>query len=272
MSENEGPLAQPESKKAGDEFDFASSTQPAPRLKRRNLKPKAEPAPSAPAASAPTPGPSPASSHATPAGSTVRPAPTGTGHLYYSTAPRPEKEPMKTTPTTSTPNGSAAPISSTRPATAFRPTTVSDYRSNVERQSREQKSMGNVLAILVYCLIGLFVIATSLAGYGAYVISQQLHQQSVTVAQLDDRFASENQVLTNQLKTTMDTVALEQSDLLKQQELILQQQNTINKLMAANDAAMSAIRDERSDRADEEAGLRARINRLQNELHDAYRP
>ena len=42
--------------------------------------------------------------------------------------------------------------------------------------------------------------------------------------------------------------------------------------MAGNDATMAALRDERSERADEEASLRARMNRLQNELHDAYRP
>ena len=81
-----------------------------------------------------------------------------------------------------------------------------------------------------------------------------------------------NRVLTEQLKTTMDTVTLEQADLAKEQDLIMHQQDTINKLMAANDSTTSALRDERSERAEETASLRSRMNHLQSELHDIYHP
>jgi len=195
------------------------------------------------------------------------PSPHGTrpATLYYSSGQRKDKEetpPMKSTPTASPASPSpTVPVRSA--ASTPRPTTVVDYRTNVDRQSREQKSVGGVLAILVYSLIGFFVVGAALAGYGAYVVSVQLHQQSVTVSDLDNRFSAENKELNVKLATTLDTLAQAQAQIGREQELILKQQEAINRLMAANADTASALRVEKQARADETSSLRARVRDLE---------
>jgi hypothetical protein len=190
--------------------------------------------------------------------------------LYYSNNnPRKDKEepsPMKTTPTatpTSSPMTSSSPARSAA-APSTRPATVVDYRTNIERQAREQKSMGGVLAIVVYVLIGFFVLGASLAGYGLYAISKQLHQQSLTIDDLDKRYAAQHEALAAQLNATIETLTKAQAQIGREQELIMQQQEAINKLIAANDATATALKQERQSRASETASLRARVNSLEN--------
>jgi hypothetical protein len=269
----------------------------------------------APVASEPTPDPDPAapkeSPAAAPATETPRshepappaktftpyttrqpnPPPSQSSPLYYSSGARKEKEdaapsptPMKTSPSGATPSSSNVPASSTpfrstaTPASSpARGTSVVDYRANIERQTREQKSIGGVLSIVVYVLIGFFVISAALAGYGAYVLSKQIHQQSITVSDLDKRYAAENAALNANLKTTGDSLIEAQAQIERQQEMIVHQQETINQLIAttnklivttnqltANTAALaSSIRQERQTRAAETASLRARVHALE---------
>lgn len=188
--------------------------------------------------------------------------------LYYSTGPRKDKEepaPMKSTPTAS-PSSSPATSSgvSRTAASSIRPATVVDYRTNMERQAREQKSIGGLLSIIVYVLIGFFVLGSSLAGYGIYALSKQLQKQSLTIGELDRHYAAQNQALTEQLKSTMDTLAQAQAQIGRQQELILRQQEAINKLLTASDATAASLRQERLIRADETSALRGRVRDLEN--------
>jgi hypothetical protein len=181
--------------------------------------------------------------------------------LYYSTgANKDSKEtasPMKSTsPTPSSSSAASSPLPTRAP-------TVHDYRTNLERQSREQKSIGNLLAIVVYVLIGFFVIGSSLAGYGIYALSKQIKQQSLTIGDLDRKYASENQKLDGRLQATLDNLTQAQAQIGRQQALILQEQEAINRLSAANDVNAAALRQERAARADEEADLRARIRDLE---------
>jgi hypothetical protein len=220
--------------------------------------------------------------------------------LYYSTGARKEKEeapPMKSSipastpaPSSSTGSAHATPIRSTaaaapasaqavpiRPGTAATParaTSVVDYRANIERQAREQKSIGGVLSMAVYVLIGLFVFGALLAGYGAYVVSKQIHQQSVTVNDLDTRFTDKTLTLTAQLATTDDALAQAEGQLKREQELILRQQDTINKLTASSDALEVAWKQEHQARvtetnirASETANLRGRVRALESPTH-----
>jgi len=200
----------------------------------------------------PTPG-------ATPSTSPSRPA-----TLYYSTGQRKEQvEPssMKSSIPTAGMTSPQAPRTTT---SSIRPASVVDYRTNVERQSREQHSIGGLLTIIVYVLIGFFVLTSSLAGYGIYALSKQIQKQSLTMGELDRHYAAENQALTNQLKSTMDTLAQAQAQIGRQQELILRQQDAINKLMVANDAVAASLRQERSIRADETSNLRSRVNQMES--------
>jgi len=195
--------------------------------------------------------------------------------LYYSTGARKEKEdpsPMKSTPTASP----APSTSSTSPtpvrtaASTVRPSSVVDYRTNVERQAREQKSVGGILSILVYSLIGLFVLGALLAGYGAYVVHQALHDQSVTVTQLEARYDAENKDLNAKLATTLDTLTQAQAQINRQQDLLVKQQEAISKLLVATEDNAAALKQEKAARAQESAtraqetaSLRARLKDLE---------
>jgi hypothetical protein len=275
----------------GEESSAAGElAQEAPPLSSENARPEHEPLPQDDAdaeINAAVKFTEPSISPAQSSSATTKPTPSTTGYtprttsstnphgtrpatLYYSSSnPRKDKEepsPMKTTPTATPTSSPAMPSSPTRPATApsTRPATVVDYRTNIERQAREQKSVGGILAIVVYVLIGFFVLSASLAGYGLYAISKQLHQQSLTIDELDKRYAAQHEALAAQLNTTIDTLSKAQSQIGREQELILQQQETINKLIAANDATSTALRQEKQSRAGETASLRARVNNLEN--------
>ncbi|HEV3272450.1 MAG TPA: hypothetical protein VGZ93_09740 [Candidatus Methylacidiphilales bacterium] len=175
---------------------------------------------------------------------------------------------MKTIPTTSTaPSSSAStlPSSVTRPTTtASRPATTVDYRANVERQSREQKSVGNILSYIVYGLIGFFVVSAGLAAYGADVIFKQIHDQSVTVSGLDEKYAKVTGDLNTKLAATQDTLAQAQAQIARQQDLILKQQEELNRLIAATNDNAAALKTEKQARAEETASLRARVRDLEN--------
>lgn len=213
---------------------------------------------------------------------TVPTSPHGTrpATLYYSSGNRKEKQkekPVSSPPTPSTPaptmSTTPAPTSpTTRPAAATRPATVVDYRTNIDRQAREQKSVGGVLAILVYCLIAFVVIGAGLAGYGAYAVGKQLQKQSLTITDLDKHYASETLSLAAQIKSTQDALTQAQTQtqaqLAREQELIVQQQESINKLIAADTATVTALKQERAARADETSALKSRVRILENKLQE----
>jgi hypothetical protein len=177
---------------------------------------------------------------------------------------------MKTIPTaspassSSTSSATTLPSSVARAATSpSRPATTIDYRANVERQSREQKSVGNLLAYVVYGLIAFFVVSAGLAAYGADVIFKQLHDQSVTVSDLDARYTAENKDLNAKLAATQDTLSQAQAQIARQQDLILKQQEELNRLIAATNDNTSALRAEKQTRAEEAASLRERVRDLE---------
>jgi hypothetical protein len=202
--------------------------------------------------------------------------------LYYSSGARREPErpsatptpPMKpSSPTPSTTAAATAPsaVSTYRatPGSTPRTSTASDFRANIDRQSREQKSVGNVLAYVVYAIGALLIIGAGLAIYGGYVLSQQIHQQSVTVSDLDTRYAAQNKSLTDALGVTNDSLSQAQAQIHRQEEMIARQQDTINKLVATNDEIVTALRQERLTRASETANLRARVRSLEDETTPA---
>jgi hypothetical protein len=238
----------------------------------------AEPATGAPPRTTPTQT-KPTSPATRPASPTPANSPHGTrpATLYYSSYPRKEKEapsPMKSTPTASPASSSSAvPLSSSAPRTTAPPqrtATPIDYRANVERQAREQKSVGNVLAYLVYSLIGLFVLGALLAGYGTYVLSKQIQAQSMTVSDLDQRYAAANKDLIAKLASTQDSLTQAMAQIDRQQDLILKEQEAINQLIATTTETNSALKQEKQARAQETqartqdtANLRARIRDLE---------
>jgi hypothetical protein len=199
--------------------------------------------------------------------------------LYYSSGARPEPERLSATPhppmKPSTPTPAAATPSSTvstyraTPGTTPRASTASDFRANIDRQSREQKSVGNVLSYVVYAIGALLILGAGLAIYGGYVLSQQIHQQSVTMSDLDARYAAENKSLTDTLGVTNDSLSQAQAQIHRQEEMIARQQDTINKLVTTNDEIVAALKQERLTRASETSNLRARVRSLEDETTPA---
>jgi len=189
--------------------------------------------------------------------------------LYYSSKPRKEETtaPMKTIPTASPASSSSTtaasnPISRVATSTA-RPSPNIDYRANVERQSREQKSVGNILSYVVYALIAFFVISAGLAAYGADVIFKRLNDQSTTVSELDQHYTKVTDDLSAKLSATQDTLTQAQAQIARQQDLIVKQQEELNRLIAATNDNSSAIQGEKEIRAEAEASLRARVKELE---------
>jgi len=176
---------------------------------------------------------------------------------------------MKTIPTanpTSSSSGTTLPSASARPAASStqRPTTTVDYRANMERQAREQKSVGSLLSYVVYGLIAFFVISAGLAAYGADIIFKQLHDQSVTVTDLDARYSAANKDLNAKLAATQDTLGQAQAQIARQQDLILKQQEELNRVIAAVNDETNALKAEKQARTQETASLRARVRDLEN--------
>jgi hypothetical protein len=177
-------------------------------------------------------------------------------------------------PATSAATAAAANPSATRPAAsapaaASRPAATNfDYRTNVERQSREQKSVGNILAYFVYGLAILFLLTACLAGYGAYTINKQLRDESTSISGLDDKYAAKVAELNKEIATTQDTLIQAQATIGRQQELLNKQEEEIGQLRTAINAASSAsaeaIQHEAHARAQDTAALRARVRDLEN--------
>jgi hypothetical protein len=265
----------------------------APPLSAEQVKPQSEEGKTRPAAKVAEPAaappkvtpsvastlsPSPASGSSAPRiASTTSPStsPHGTrpATLYYSSQPSKDNEatlPMKTIPTASPATSSSATTGTTLPSSVARAATSSprsattiDYRANVERQSREQKSVGNILAYVVYGLIAFFVIGALLAGYGTKVIFDRLRDQSATVTDLDARYAAANKDLNAKLAATQDTLGQAQAQIARQQDLILKQQEELNRLIAATNDNASALKTEKQARAQETASLRERVRDLE---------
>jgi sensor histidine kinase YesM len=164
------------------------------------------------------------------------------------------------------------------PSSSSRPAGVSDYRGNIDRQSREQKSIGNILNVIVYVLIGLFVCAGLLAGFGAHDVYKQLRKQSTTVSELDARYSAANEELTDKLASTQQGVQQLQAQLSRAQELLLRQQEMLTKMQASLDAETQALREERATRAaetdireQETSALRARLRALEARIDNPNR-
>jgi cell division protein FtsB len=214
------------------------------------------PASAAPVSGMTSSSPTRPASSATSSAYQARPAASATGASSFSSA-RPA-------------SSASASSAQARPAAASvtapnRASSVNDFRSNAERQAREQKSMGDIISIIVYTLVGFVVLGTILAGYGAYVITRQIHKQSMTLSDIDSRYTAENHALALQLQATNDSLARSVAQIARQQELLNRQQDALNKLANAAEANTAAWREERQARAAEAASMRARIRDLEDE-------
>jgi hypothetical protein len=258
--------------------DAAPKTNPLPNPASRPATAPTQPASHRPSTPTPMQTPSTSRPASSPQPAPNRPAGASTAGA---TASRPAGAASSTASTGASATGATRAVSTTvaGPAASSRPGGVSDYRANIDRQTREQKSIGGILNLAVYALIAIFILGAGLAGYGAHIIFKQLNEQSSTVTDLDSRFSTANDQLTTQLKTTQQSLQQLQTQADREQDLALKQQDTIAKLQAALTADTEALRQERSARAaessaraSEAAVLRARVRTLENREQPNYRP
>ena len=132
----------------------------------------------------------------------------------------------------------------------------SQLQQNIQRQSREQKAVGSLLSGVAIALLGGILLIAALAGFGGYILWNQIQDQKVTVGQLNDQFTSDIQIIESSLKATNDkleAIAAQNQDLFKlhkQQITSLQNQ-------------LEEVRNQlRRDRAAEQARLKKIESRL----------
>lgn len=89
------------------------------------------------------------------------------------------------------------------PNTIHRPI---DGKRNIERQTREQRTVNQVLSGITLTIICGIVLVGALAGTGGYVLFKQINQQSVTISDLENN-------------SNMRLAALEERLLIKHAEL-----------------------------------------------------
>ncbi len=235
------------------EFDLFPSAAP-----RRPKPAPAAPRPEAKAAAQPQPQPSRRQPDPTPVRTAkadpepvVEEAPVTPRPSAAAPSPAP-------TPVTAAPAAAAAPLSSSpvQPtSTGTRPMAHSpnleDFRRNADRQSREQKSFGNVLATITYSILVAFILVTGLAAYGGYILFQRIKLQSESIAELDRRYEAEVVGLKEDQNRAHDEIERISDDLARQQEQIA-------RLRAIDDKLTSDLAAEHSANAT----LKARLDQI----------
>lgn len=218
------------------EFDFVEAAPPLAPYAPVVIKPRQEPQP--PKAKAPEP--------ASPAPQAAEPEPAQPAYVMnVSTVAEPVR--------------SSSPISTSTPEKNMSSSlpSMTDFRRNAERQSREQRSFSTILSSAAYALFFSILLVAILAGWGGYILWKQIENQSVTVAQLDAKYAAETASLKEDLERTHDQLD-------KTAALASKQQEQIIRLSSNLEETSSSLRAERQSRTRETAELRAQIKSLQH--------
>ncbi|MBV9463818.1 MAG: hypothetical protein JO317_06275 [Verrucomicrobiae bacterium] len=141
------------------------------------------------------------------------------------------------------------------PAIAPAPS-IQDFRRNADRQRREQRATVTLLSTAGYVVLGLVLLFAGLASFGGYVLYRQIQNQSVTVAQIDAKYADKVSGLEQDLQQAKKTIG-------ELTALNKQQQDRIAKLVAANEAAAGELRGERDNRVKELEKITKRLQKLE---------
>jgi outer membrane murein-binding lipoprotein Lpp len=122
---------------------------------------------------------------------------------------------------------------------------VDDFRRNAERQSKEQKAVGSLLAWISYSLVGAVLLVATLAGVGGWTLYRLIQKQSVTVAELDSQYKGEFAQVREQMAA--EALAL-QSALNRSNDrldattnLAIKQQDTIKALLGQAERQASSL-------------------------------
>lgn len=128
---------------------------------------------------------------------------------------------------------------------------MSDFRRNAERQSKEQKSTGTILSGIAYGLIAAILLVASLSAFGGFVMWRQIQNNATTVAQVNDKLNAEVAALREEAAEARKAT----------DEVIKRQQEQINRLTAVTEQQRGAFVAEQKKRDREIQALQAAIKR-----------
>jgi len=184
-------------------------------------------------------------------------------------SPKPETEPFsrKVEPSAS-PADEAAHLHDDRsfrpknagPGTGPKPVNnpiFSQAQQNIQRQAREQRAVGQILSGAALVFIGLILLVGGLAGYGGWLLYNQIVDQTVHVVHLDAKFSQDVFDLKRGLQATATTVDNLTNQTRAQKEQIGWLQNQLE--------------DVRNQIKKDRAALETRIKRLENRVYDLER-
>ncbi len=134
---------------------------------------------------------------------------------------------------------------------------MSDFRRNAERQSKEQKATGNILSGIAYALLAVILIVASLSAFGGYVMWRQIQSQATTVAQLSDKLNNEVAVLREESAITKKNA----------DENFRRQQEILNKTTVALEQQRASFLAEQKKKDREILSLQGRLNRIENRFN-----
>jgi len=134
---------------------------------------------------------------------------------------------------------------------------MSDFRRNAERQSKEQKVTGNILSGIAYALLAVILIVASLSAFGGYVMWRQIQSQATTVAQLSDKLNNEVAVLREESAITKKNA----------NENFRRQQEILNKTTVALEQQRASFLAEQKKKDREILSLQGRLNRIENRFN-----
>lgn len=181
-----------------------------------------------------------------------------------------EEEPAK--PAGPGPARTAAPRPAGKPTggpiPSIRPSGTPDYRRNVQRQVREQRAVGSILGIVVTLIALILLAGLGFAGYGAYILSQDLGAQKVSTSQM--RSALRGDI--DQLQATLDKA---RKDLRIIQDALIDQQEDTARLADSVgfrlDKLQDAVNEEQRARQSETLLLRRRASELEQRIGEQRR-
>ena len=134
---------------------------------------------------------------------------------------------------------------------------MSDFRRNAERQSKEQKTTGNILSGIAYALLAVIMIVASLSAFGGYVMWRQIQSQATTVAQLSDKLNNEVAVLRDEAAITKKNA----------DENFRRQQEILNKTIVSLEQQRANFLAEQKKKDREILSLQGRLTRIENRIN-----
>lgn len=155
------------------------------------------------------------------------------------------------------------PIPSLRPSAS-----APDYKRNVQRQVREQRAVGSILGVVVTLIALILLAGLGFAGYGAYILSQDLGAQKMSTSQM--RAALRGDI--DQLQATQEKA---RKDLRIIQDALIDQQEDTARLADSIgfrlDKLQDAVNEEQRARQSETLLLRRRAAELEQKISEQRR-